>query len=191
MAAATGGRAGARDLLKRFALGRTKLAWIGVALLAPVALVALAALISLLLGGDGWQLDRLGRWEELPSWGPLSTWLLLVLVIGCAEELGWRGWMQERLQAGRPASTAAAIVGIAWVAWHALSFFFDPAFRSWSLSYRAAWAALLIVGSILYAWLYNSSGRSVLVVALFHGTSDWMLASEGARDPLRMSLGPC
>lgn len=176
------GRVDLRELLARLSPRRAP-AWAAVALLLPAALVAAAAAVSLALGGRGLDLARLGRWEELPDLAPLATWGTLVLFIGVGEELGWRGWMQQRLQDQHPLPTAGVLVGLAWVAWHAPSFVFDPEFRGWGIAYRAGWAALLVVGSVLYATMYEAARGSVFVVALFHGTSDWLLASEGARDP--------
>lgn len=178
-----GGAPAARELLGRLSPRRARW-WLLVALAVPVALVGVAAAVSVLAGGAGLAFEQLGVWEELPGLSPFATWLTLVLFIGLGEEVGWRGWMQHRLQATRALVPSAILVGVAWVAWHAPSFVFDPEFRGWGAAYRLGWAALLVVGSVAYALLYEASGRSVLVVALLHGTSDWLLASEGARDPL-------
>ena len=102
---------------------------------------------------------------------PVLT-LLIGLIFGALEEPGWRGYTQEGLQRRMPVFRASLVVGIFWVLWHLPLFFIggtyqaglgfgSPAFWSFNLA--------LIVGSPVYAWLYNASGQVIFAPLLYHG----------------------
>ena len=104
---------------------------------------------------------------------PGRVWIALfflafqILTAGLGEELGWRGFALPRLQDQYNALIASLIIGFFWALWH-LPFFFQPD------SYQAQMGPViyLIDGftlSILFTWVYNSTGGSVLLVALLHG----------------------
>jgi membrane protease YdiL (CAAX protease family) len=88
---------------------------------------------------------------------------------GGQEELGWRGFMLPVLQERYSALVSSVLVGAAWTAWH-LPLFLNPTtfHGAWPLSQRLLWAVTILAGSILWTWMYNSTGGSVLAVAVFH-----------------------
>lgn len=92
--------------------------------------------------------------------------LFAALVGGGQEEFGWRGYALPVLQARFDALTASLLVGVAWGVWHLPAFAFGiPGYTGSFVSYL-----LLVVGvSIVFTWLYNSTGRSVLPAVLLHG----------------------
>ena len=126
---------------------------------------------------------RSGSWAA----GPFS-FLLIGLLIGALEEPGWRGYAQEGLQRRVPVLLAALIIGLFWACWH-LPLFFIPGTYQYELGLGsgAFWAfhLALVPGSIIYAWLYNITGRVVFAPLLFHGLSN--LARELAPDT---AIGP-
>ena len=79
---------------------------------------------------------------------------------GAWEEPGWRGYALPKLQAGRPALSASLILGIVWAFWHLPLMMYGTI--PWSD------IAYVIVVSVVYAWLFNGTGGSVLLVMLFH-----------------------
>lgn len=179
------GGEGIKRLLKHVVQWKISIRWYMVALLGTLALLAVAATISILaFDAPVPDLTLFGHWEELPYLRPLATWVFLLFTIGLGEEVGWRGFMLPRLQTQTSALTASVVIGIAWVFWHLPTFIFDPQFASWSLFYRLGWGLLLICASIFYTWLYNSTHGSLLIPILFHGTNDFILGSLAFRDPM-------
>jgi membrane protease YdiL (CAAX protease family) len=88
---------------------------------------------------------------------------------GGQEELGWRGFMLPVLQGSYGALTASAIVGVTWAVWH-LPLFLNATTThgGWPLSQQLLWMISILAGSVLWTWMYNSTGGSVLAVAVFH-----------------------
>lgn len=91
---------------------------------------------------------------------------LVVLLGGGQEELGWRGFALPQLQRHTSPLGASLLVGVVWACWHLPLFF--TAWASSSLPFVAY--LLAVVGmSVLFTWVYNGSGGSVLLVMLMHG----------------------
>ncbi len=154
---------------------RLGLRWYGLILF----LVLVLALGPLLFDADA----RSGSWAT----GPLS-FLLIGLIFGALEEPGWRGYAQEGLQRRLPVLLAAVLIGLFWAGWH-LPLFFIPGTYQYGLGLGTSefWAfhIVLVPGSIIYAWLFNITGRVIFAPVLFHGVGN--LARELAPDT---AIGP-
>jgi uncharacterized protein len=148
-----------RPLWDKIAAWRVAPRWYLAALGIPFGILAAAALIATNVGG--------AEPSEVGLLGAL-TWLpLMVVLLGGPEEPGWRGYLQPRLQHRYNALTASLLVGAIWVLWHTpLWLIRDSGFASISL---LAFAALGLGGSVIYTWLYNSTGGNVLLPMLLHG----------------------
>jgi membrane protease YdiL (CAAX protease family) len=87
---------------------------------------------------------------------------------GGQEDLGWRGFMLPLLQDRYSALVSSLVVGATWAGWH-LPLFLNAATThgGWPLSQQLIWIVSIMAGSILWTWMYNSTG-SVLAVAVFH-----------------------
>jgi uncharacterized protein len=59
-----------------------------------------------------------------------------------------------------------------WAAWHVPLFFYSYGLSTMSPWLIPGWLLSLLFGAYLATWLYLSSGRSLLVVAVFHGVID-------------------
>ncbi|WP_435157352.1 CPBP family intramembrane glutamic endopeptidase [Haladaptatus sp. DFWS20] len=88
---------------------------------------------------------------------------------GGQEDLGWRGFMLPLLQEKYSALASSMLVGVAWAGWH-LPLFLNATTThgGWPLSQQLLWVVSILAGSILWTWMYNSTGGSVLAVAVFH-----------------------
>lgn len=88
---------------------------------------------------------------------------------GGQEDLGWRGFMLPILQAKYSALASSLFVGVAWAGWH-LPLFLNvtTTHGGWPRSQQVLWLVSILAGSILWTWMYNSTGGSVLAVAVFH-----------------------
>lgn len=121
---------------------------------------------------------------RLPLLVPM--FLLLTLLAGVGEEVGWRGFAQLRLQERWHPLPAALLVGALWAGWH-LPLFLVPgsaqgrlwrALGAWGV---AGYSAHVVLTALLYAWLLNASGGSLLMPILMHGgtnTFSWLVALD-------------
>ena len=161
-----GGRPALRELAGRALRWRVRPRWYLLALVAlPLALVVIA---PALYGTP--PLRALGRnWPELvTSFLPLLV--LMAVFDNVAEEVGWTGFLFDRLQRRhRPAAAALLTFAPFWV-WHLVIFVDDTG--SWLLGPAIAGLLLLplLASRFVAGWLYNASGASVPVVGLFHAT---------------------
>ena len=170
--ALVGGSAGVRELLGRVFRWRVGFGWWVVAIAGTSILFLVATLISSLLFGGWPDLGQFGRSEEFSFLGLLPYWVANIVFFGFGEEVGWRGFALPRLQTGRSALLAAIILSLFWAGWHIPLFSFAMGLKSMGLAAVPGWFFFMVTGSVLLAWLYNSTGGSVLIVAIFHGTLD-------------------
>lgn len=140
--------------------------WYGVVLLLYPATV----LLTFLFLGRFPDASPLPQIMRNPGW--LFTTLVFVFLFGpLSEELGWRDYALDWLQARYSALWSSLILGFIWWAWHLPllwvtgSFLYetghDPVFL-------AGYLYVVLIYSILFTWVYNNSRRSVLSVILFH-----------------------
>lgn len=163
LVAAVFGRAGVRRLLSRLLIWRVGAGWwVAVALLPGLVLVAVG--LSVLLGGDP---------PEVTATVPGALALLLFSIFpGSAggEEIGWRGLALPKLQGSRRALPASLYLGVAWGVWHLPLYLIGTDIRPISLF--VPWVVLTVACSIVFTWIYNGTGGSLLVVILFHAASN-------------------
>ena len=167
------GAAGVRALLAQLLRWRCGFWWYLLALFGPGLLMLAALGLHVALGGTLPLSPLSVLWSALPYAPPSVPWLALPLVFvmtllalcfsAVGEEVGWRAFALPGLQTCFGALWASLILGVIWAAWH-VTFSQVPAHLPW-------WLFLLgtLALSILCTWLYNSTGRSLLLVALFHG----------------------
>lgn len=101
----------------------------------------------------------------------LTTAAFIFLVGPFSEELGWRDYALDWLQARYSAGMSSLILGVIWWAWHlplvAVTGSFlnttgnDPVFITGFL-------VTVLLYSILFTWVYNNNRCSVLAIILFH-----------------------
>jgi uncharacterized protein len=107
-----------------------------------------------------------------PVWAILIFVLFAIFTGPVSEEFGWRGYALPRLQTRHAALRSAVAVGLLWGAWHT-----GPDF--WRLLFLGNLLACLIpiaitMGtvplSILFTWMFNRTGGSILPAMVFHGS---------------------
>ena len=113
----------------------------------------------------------LGQVNFLPNlgFGALPLW---IFTFGFGEEIGWRGYALPRLQKNRSALSATLILAVFWAFWHLPLFFF-----LYDVAILAGWFFGLIAGAIVFTWLYNSAAGSISIIAVWHGTFNFITAS--------------
>lgn len=180
----SGGRPPLRELFGRLMKWRVHFGYYAFAILSTLGLVGLAAGIEALLGGSLPKLALIAQRFGLPGDQPLlfilvTPLIYLVTILGgpLAEELGWRGYAQPRLQARIGPTWAGLVIGIIWSLWHLPLFrFFPSAVASIPLHFYVPLVSLL---GMLFAWLYNRTGGSVLLCILYHAGVNFALGGLG------------
>jgi len=164
----TGGRPALRDLVARMVSARCAPRWWAVALSPIVLLVAVIAASA--LGWTSVDVAGLALFPGVPaSWGVPTVAVIVIVVNGFGEETGWRGFAQPLLQRRHGPLVATLFVAGIWALWHAPMFPVLSSFRSFGPLTVAGWCIGLLSGAVVLAWLYNRSGGSILLVAVWHG----------------------
>ncbi len=164
------GAGGVRKLLKPLGRWRVHVGWYVLALLGPIPLLLLADLIYVAFGGAAPH-----QWLAMPSGTAEGGMSALLFTIGAViagaigEELGWRGFGQTRLQAGIGALWAAVIIGLLWSTWHLWPVAVPGGLSLFSWTDFPQTYLRLTSTAVLYAWLYNSTRGSLLLVLVAHG----------------------
>lgn len=102
------------------------------------------------------------------AWSALAIVVVIFVVNGIGEELGWRGFLANRLLQHRSLLTTALLVALVWAPWHLPLFFVAVSFQAFSAPEVVGWIVGLTAGSVVLTWLYRGSERSVLLVAAWH-----------------------
>ena len=178
MTAVTTGRAGLRRLLSRLFKWRVEPRYYAFAILGPVGLFLLAVLLNRVIAGAWPDLMLLGEADYLPRLGIPGVLLLWFLTYGLGEETGWRGFALPHLQRTRPAANAALLLGIFWACWHIPAFFFRDTYIEMGVIGFPLLLVSVSFASVVFAWLYNSTDGSLLLVILFHIFFNWLSVSE-------------
>lgn len=163
---AISGKAGVRALLSRVKRYRVNPVWYVLVLSGPAALQLVSIGLFVLFGGPGARFQFSGLL--------LPIILTIGLLLSFGEEIGWRGFAFPQMQARFHPVVASLIIGVLWAIWHIPGDFptmlKNPALLSESSTYLAfLWfLGLTTTGSVLMGWIYNRTGGSILLMALFH-----------------------
>jgi membrane protease YdiL (CAAX protease family) len=152
------GRAGFRDLGKRMIRWRVPWYFYAFALGLPVVIRFLATLINSGPAPD---------WPNL-AWTSFGLAFLIRLINPLdgplAEEPAWRGFAVPRMQSRWSPLRSAVVLGVLVALWHL------------PLVGDTGWIGLAttFVITIVYVWLFNRTGGSVLLVLLFHNAQGFI-----------------
>jgi membrane protease YdiL (CAAX protease family) len=168
-----GRKGGVRELLRRGLVWRVGIGWWLVALFFPIIPAAAGLFLHRFLSGTPIDWSGLGPWYTVPL-----MILFLAVFAGLGEEFGWRGFALPRLNARHNALVACLIVGFFHWLWHTPMFFIEGVgqhtmaqehgFAPMFLGY----GVLVIAASVQLAWIFNNTGGSVLMAAVFHGAAN-------------------
>jgi membrane protease YdiL (CAAX protease family) len=155
---------GIRSLLRQVRIWRVGIAWYALAIIGPIFLFLIADVANVAAGAtppERW-LTRLQ-----PGFGPGSTgWVVFGSLF--AEELGWRGFAQPRLQRRFGALRASILIGLLWATWHLWPVVL-PGGRALQTPEDAVATYIRMVSTaIVYAWMYNSTNGSLFLVMVAH-----------------------
>ena len=162
---------GRRDYWKRIIdFKRISARWYVVVFLFVPILNGLAALLDFLIGGSG------ATWGEaalsfLTNPASIIPSILFATLFPFIEELGWRGYLLDRLQENYSAIVSSLLLGVLWSLWHFPMFFVRDSYQArLGIGTAAFWLffAGIIPLNFAFTWIYNNTNRSTLAVILFH-----------------------
>jgi membrane protease YdiL (CAAX protease family) len=135
-----------------------------IALLLPAGLWLVGRALDTLLGRS-YTVESVATDPDLAPY--LAVFLIGAFIYTLGEELGWRAYALPRLQQHRSALIAALVIGVLWGLWHV------PTFIAQGHTGPDLVPPVMspIAASVLFTWVYNSTGGSLLLVWLFHTAS--------------------
>ncbi len=171
------GGPGVADLLRRMVRWRWPTPWVLLVTLSPFAIAALTFAILVLLGTPLPPLQEFQLYPGLPASLPFWAVLVLVLIVnGYGEEVGWRGFMMERLVLRYDRFRAALIIAGLWIVWHIPVFWINVTMTALVGPMLLGWALGVACGAFVLAHVYLMSNRSILAVALWHALYNMVVA---------------
>ena len=182
------GAGGIRSVTRQVRMWRVGFMWYGIALIVPIVLLFAAEAFSAVRRGT-----PPSHWMILPLFsGPGSLYFVIFGSL-FAEEPGWRGFAQPRLQTRYGALAASILIGLLWSTWH-LWYVITPAgFANVTGTDAVATYVRLTSTAIVYAWMYNNTNGSLLIAMLAHlghnlAASLIPTPAEGGRQHLIVAL---
>src|SRR5215210_400621 len=177
--AATSGKDGVRDLARRSLRWRIGLRWYLFAFFSvPVAVMLCASAVF----GQA-MLDVLVEKWPLLFTAVLPQLLFLILFFIVAEEIGFMGFLQARLQDRYGPLKASVIATLPFALYHLPGLTVETGLGLTrfhiALAYLGILAVLQMFGRVVMMWLYNATGSSVLLVGLFHSSFDATTSAFG------------
>lgn len=167
--AAERGRAGVWAFLRRYVHWRVGLRWYLLVFLGYPVLYVLAAMVF--MGTAPLQ-------AVASKWTLLFTLYLPQLLLNqgltqWSEEPGWRGFALPRLQQRFGPVVGSLILGTFHMLWHLPIYIYTGgpvAFGPFDLSTFALATALMAIATIIWTWVYNNTGGSILMAVLIHAS---------------------
>jgi membrane protease YdiL (CAAX protease family) len=182
--AAMNGQAGVRDLASRSLRWRVGVRWYLVALFGvPVAVVLCASAIFGLA-----PLNALVEKWQLLFTVVLPQLVLLIVFFNLAEEVGWTGFLQARLQERHGPWKACLIVTVPFALFHLPSWMVEFGLGLAQLHLALALTGIFgvsqLFGRVIIMWLYNNTNQSVLLVGMFHSSFNVTASAFGPFIPV-------
>ena len=167
------GRSGLKIYLGRITRWRVGAVWYVLALSLPLLLNGLALGFNIALGAEQ-PVDI--QWPSFENIVFAFIWPGL-FGIALAEEPGFRGFALPRLLGTHSALKAALIVGILHTLWH-LPLLAQMLLEGYFIGVLTK-GLIIVSASILFTWLFNNTGGSVLIAMLLHASED-LFAGDGS-----------
>jgi CAAX protease family protein len=172
----TMGRPGVGDLLARMARWRVAVRW-WLWAVSPAAFLGLALIAMVVAGKALPGVAEFGQFSGTPAVGLVGV-LLLLLAGALGEETGWRGYALPQLQRRFSPLASSLILAVLWFGWHVPQFFVIASYRGNGPFQYVGFFLGLTCGAVILTWLYNRSGGSILLVAVWHGLYNFVSGTQ-------------
>jgi uncharacterized protein len=134
-------------------------------LVAAVLTVAIVAMSGAAVPPLSWQRLPAYYYAALVSYGFIGP--------GITEEIGWRGFALPCLQRRCSALASSLIIGLVWACWHWQGYVYLAPYPAVKTPFPwlevAAYVPMVMSLSVIFTWVYNSTGGSLFAVVLLHG----------------------
>jgi membrane protease YdiL (CAAX protease family) len=181
------GRAGVKDLFRRFTIWRVGYQWY---------LVGIFLLAGVILGGIGLHVLFGGAKPTMPIAGaPISMIVFaftVTVIVGAlinTEEIAWRGFALPRLQSRFGALTATVLIAIPESLFHLPHFWnLDSVFyQNVGLFWFTAFTVAIV---FVYTYVFNKTTGSLLIVTILHASQNaWAnLLSDNTLRPFQFTV---
>ena len=106
--------------------------------------------------------------------------LCIIFVGALGEETGWRGYALPQLQRRFSPLASSLILAVLWFGWHVPQFWVIATYRDFAPVQYVGMFLGLACGAVVLTWLYNRSGGSILLVAVWHGLYNLVSGTQAA-----------
>ena len=165
MAYLVDGKSGLQDLFSRMRLWRVDSRWYSAILVFPVLILAVQLGLVALLSRD-----------FAPYFFPMG--MLIGLLAGFFEEIGWTGFATPRMQLKHSALTVGILLGVLHSLWHVAADYLTAS-AARGVYWMPRFAMFLVAMTAMRAlvvWVYTNT-RSVLLAQLMHTSSTGSLST--------------
>ena len=164
--AVTEGRAGVRPWLAAMVRWPRERRW-QLAAVAPLGFLALGVSVVAVTG----DLPPAGEFIRYSGTAANAGALAVAVIVNVfGEEAGWRGYALPRLQSRLGSMRATVLLAALWTGWHAPLFFILASYGDFGPLVVPGFFIGLTAGAIVLTSLYNRTGGSILVVAVWHAS---------------------
>ena len=157
------GAGGLRSISRQVRTRGVRPIWYVIAVVGPLLLLLAAKAISAARVGT-----LRAQWMVLPLFSGPGGLPFVIFGSMLAEEPGWRGFAQPRLQARYGALAASVFVGLLWSTWHLWYVILPGGLAHVSGADAVATYVRLTSTAVIYAWMYNSTNGSLLIAMVAH-----------------------
>jgi uncharacterized protein len=181
------GRAGVRELLRRFLIWRVGIRWY---------LVGFFLLAVIILGGIGLHVLFGGAMPAIPAtgsaWWEVALSFVLLIVVGSllnTEELAWRGFVLPKLQTKYGALAASILLTIPESLLH-LPYFWNRDVDFYQTVGVFWFTAFAVAAVFIYTFVFNKTKGSLLIVTIMHASQNaWSnLLSDNTLRPFQFTV---
>lgn len=162
---------GVIGLLKQGLDLRFQKIWLLAILLLPPVIFAGAILLSVFTGAVLLDSSVLSN----PIVAIVAFGIILLTAGPLQEEFGWRGYALPRLQRHFNALVSSLVLGVLWWLWHLPLVFIPDKFMVSTPWLFGMLMVEMVLVTILFTWIYNNTGGSILATMLFHTSMNWSI----------------
>ena len=162
--AALRGTAGVREFVQRCLRWRVGIRWYLLAILGPTVVTLLLAVV---LAGSAPLMAVAENWPTFFTL-VLPSLAFAFVLSNFHEEIGWTGFLFDRVQDRYSPLKAVAIVSVPFALAHIPGFIVEGGSLVDGLIILGVLFVPQLASRVIVAWLYNNTNRSLLIVGLFH-----------------------
>jgi membrane protease YdiL (CAAX protease family) len=181
VAGLTDGKPGIVRLARRLLLVSRPISRFWLYALSPLLFLLAALLAGMAAGLTLPPVEDFALYSGLPRL-PLPAVVLLVLLSGFGEEIGWRGFALVPLQRRFGAVGGTLVLVVFWAAWHTPTFFLVETYRAMTWPVLVGGFGLgICAGALVLSRIAQRTNGSILAAAIWHTAYNMTSATAASR----------